>query len=414
MKKLIYILLILLALLSSCTATKDTQNIQRAQITKDFISILDENPQIKELTEKSIAKGALVNPDKKTNPIQTLDELYDFLDWCSTCMPWEIIALSEDYPSVYDQIDQSLIYFYYFLDQPLEELKNKDYYYPTLQYIPEIASWCKKYASSWGEYLSTEESWNDDYFKAVANSGEFGFAEGWYGNENKWNTFNEFFARKLISPDVRPISSCSLVSPADSKPQGVWKIDDDGNIIQKEGVLIKSKQYNKIADLIGPDSEYKDQFKGGTLTHTFLDVNDYHRYHFPISGTIVEMNKISALDAAGGITEWDEESGRYVLLSQVFGWQSIETRDCIILDTEYGLVAILPIAMSQVSSCNFNENLKVGDYVEKGDELGYFLFGGSDIVMVFQSGVEFNIVVPEDGNGGYEHILMGEPYATLK
>ena len=125
------------------------------------------------------------------------------------------------------------------------------------------------------------------------------------------------------------------------------------------------------------------------------------------------MNKIPALDATGGITECYEESGRYVLYSQVFGWQSIETRDCIILDTEYGLVAILPIAMSQVSSCNFNENLNVGDYVKKGDELGYFLFGGSDIVMVFQNGVDFEFLVPEDGKGGYEHILMGEPYAIL-
>ena len=415
MKKIISILIILLVLLFSCTNTKViNSDSNRAEITKDFISIMDSNPEIKALAEKSIQKAAEINPDKKTNPVQSLEELYDFLDWCSECMPWEIIAVSEEYPSIYDQIDQSLDYFYYLFDQPLEELEGKGYYYPTLQYIPEISNWCIKYASSWGEYLSTEESWNDEYFKKVVNSGEFGFAEGWYGYENKWNTFNEFFARSLISPDVRPIATSSLVSPADSKPQGVWKIDDNGDIIQPEGVVIKSKQFNHVADLIGPDSKYKDSFNGGTLTHTFLDVNDYHRYHFPISGTIVEMTKIPALDAVGGITEWSEEQSRYVLLSQVFGWQSIETRDCIILDTEYGLVAILPIAMSQVSSCNFSEGLKVGTYVEKGDELGYFLFGGSDIVMVFQKGVDFEFLVPEDKNGGYSHILMGEPYANLK
>lgn len=415
MKKIISILIILLVLLFSCTNTKViNSDSNRAEITKDFISIMDSNPEIKALAEKSIQKAAEINPDKKTNPVQSLEELYDFLDWCSECMPWEIIAVSEEYPSIYDQIDQSLDYFYYLFDQPLEELEGKGYYYPTLQYIPEISNWCIKYVSSWGEYLSTEDSWNDEYFKKVVNSGEFGFAEGWYGYENKWNTFNEFFARSLISPDVRPIATSSLVSPADSKPQGVWKIDDNGDIIQPEGVVIKSKQFNHVADLIGPDSKYKDSFNGGTLTHTFLDVNDYHRYHFPISGTIVEMTKIPALDAVGGITEWSEEQSRYVLLSQVFGWQSIETRDCIILDTEYGLVAILPIAMSQVSSCNFSEGLKVGTYVEKGDELGYFLFGGSDIVMVFQKGVDFEFLVSEDKNGGYSHILMGEPYANLK
>ena len=414
MKRLsVYLLLSLMIIIMtvSCTTVKAEQ--ERADITKDFIAIMDSDPELKALMEKSIEKGVAVNPDRKTNPVQSLDEFYDYLDWCAVCMPWEMIDVSETYPSIYDQIDQSLIYFYYYLDQPLKELEDRGYYYPTVQYCPAIVEWCIKYASSWGEYLSTPESWNDDYFNAVVESGDFGFSEGWYGDENRWKTFNEFFARHLISPDVRPIAETELVAPADSKPQGIWKIDEKGDIIQPEGVLIKSRQFNRVSDLLGPDSSYGDAFAGGTLTHTFLDVNDYHRYHFPVSGTVVEMNKIPAMDAAGGITVWDEESGRYVLQSQVIGWQAIETRDSIVLDTDYGLVAIIPVGMSQVSSCNFTEGLSVGDKVEKGDELGYFLFGGSDIVMIFQDGVDVNMVVPEDGKGGYSHVLMGEPYAEL-
>lgn len=414
MKRLsVYLLLALMLIIMtvSCTTVKAEQ--ERADITKDFIAIMDSDPELKALMEKSIEKGVAVNPDRKTNPVQSLDEFYDYLDWCAVCMPWEMIDVSETYPSIYDQIDQSLIYFYYYLDQPLKELEDRGYYYPTVQYCPAIVEWCIRYASSWGEYLSTPESWNDDYFNAVVESGDFGFSEGWYGDENRWKTFNEFFARHLISPDVRPIAETALVAPADSKPQGIWKIDEKGDIIQPEGVLIKSRQFNRVSDLLGPDSSYGDAFAGGTLTHTFLDVNDYHRYHFPVSGTVVEMNKIPAMDAAGGITVWDEESGRYVLQSQVIGWQAIETRDSIVLDTDYGLVAIIPVGMSQVSSCNFTEGLSVGDEVEKGDELGYFLFGGSDIVMIFQDGVDVNMVVPEDGKGGYSHVLMGEPYAEL-
>lgn len=414
MKRLsVYLLLLLMIIIMtvSCTTVKAEQ--ERADITKDFIAIMDSDPELKALMEKSIEKGVAVNPDRKTNPVQSLDEFYDYLDWCAVCMPWEMIDVSETYPSIYDQIDQSLIYFYYYLDQPLKELEDRGYYYPTVQYCPAIVEWCIKYASSWGEYLSTPESWNDDYFNAVVESGDFGFSEGWYGDENRWKTFNEFFARHLISPDVRPIAETELVAPADSKPQGIWKIDEKGDIIQPEGVLIKSRQFNRVSDLLGPDSSYGDAFAGGTLTHTFLDVNDYHRYHFPVSGTVVEMNKIPAMDAAGGITVWDEESGRYVLQSQVIGWQAIETRDSIVLDTDYGLVAIIPVGMSQVSSCNFTEGLSVGDKVDKGDELGYFLFGGSDIVMIFQDGVDVNMVVPEDGKGGYSHVLMGEPYAEL-
>ena len=414
MKRLsFYLLLSLMIIIMTVSCTTVKAEKERADITKDFIAIMDSDPELKALMEKSIEKGVAVNPDRKTNPVQSLDEFYDYLDWCAVCMPWEMIDVSETYPSIYDQIDQSLIYFYYYLDQPLKELEDRGYYYPTVQYCPAIVEWCIKYASSWGEYLSTPESWNDDYFNAVVESGDFGFSEGWYGDENRWKTFNEFFARHLISPDVRPIAETELVAPADSKPQGIWKIDEKGDIIQPEGVLIKSRQFNRVSDLLGPDSSYGDAFAGGTLTHTFLDVNDYHRYHFPVSGTVVEMNKIPAMDAAGGITVWDEESGRYVLQSQVIGWQAIETRDSIVLDTDYGLVAIIPVGMSQVSSCNFTEGLSVGDKVEKGDELGYFLFGGSDIVMIFQDGVDVNMVVPEDGKGGYSHVLMGEPYAEL-
>lgn len=414
MKRLsVYLLLLLMIIIMTVSCTTVKAEKERADITKDFIAIMDSDPELKALMEKSIEKGVAVNPDRKTNPVQSLDEFYDYLDWCAVCMPWEMIDVSETYPSIYDQIDQSLIYFYYYLDQPLKELEDRGYYYPTVQYCPAIVEWCIKYASSWGEYLSTPESWNDDYFNAVVESGDFGFSEGWYGDENRWKTFNEFFARHLISPDVRPIAETELVAPADSKPQGIWKIDEKGDIIQPEGVLIKSRQFNRVSDLLGPESSYGDAFAGGTLTHTFLDVNDYHRYHFPVSGTVVEMNKIPAMDAAGGITVWDEESGRYVLQSQVIGWQAIETRDSIVLDTDYGLVAIIPVGMSQVSSCNFTEGLSVGDKVDKGDELGYFLFGGSDIVMIFQDGVDVNMVVPEDGNGGYSHVLMGEPYAEL-
>jgi phosphatidylserine decarboxylase len=74
------------------------------------------------------------------------------------------------------------------------------------------------------------------------------------------------------------------------------------------------------------------------------------------------------------------------------GWQNIETRGCVIIDTgKYGLVALLPIGMSQVSSVNFEKTVKVDNTVKKGDMLGYFLFGGSDYVLLFQSKVNFKL-----------------------
>ena len=77
------------------------------------------------------------------------------------------------------------------------------------------------------------------------------------------------------------------------------------------------------------------------------------------------------------------------------------------MDTAYGLVAILPIGMSQVCSCNWEDSVKPGAAVSAGDPMGYFLFGGSDIVLIFQKGVTLELF-------SAEHILMGEPYADIQ
>ena len=387
---------------------------EHKQMTLDMMALLNADSELKDLMEKSIAKAAKINPDRDTNPAQNLEEFYDFLDWANTCQPWNVLEDAE-YPTLYEHIDQSVDYFWFLVDQPLEELEDKGYYYPTLQYHEPIASWCKEYANSWGDFLDTEESWNDEYYDYICSDERFAMKSGLYAMDNEWNTFNEWFSRKLADQEnSRPIEDTEVVAPADSKPQGVWDIDESGNFIQHEGVVLKSKNFNSIAEIIGEDSEYENEFAGGTLTHTFLDVNDYHRYHFPVSGTIKEVRKIDATNAAGGITVWDEETGKYVLEDAIPGWQSVETRDCVIVDTkDYGLVAILPIGMSQICSCNWEDTVVEGAEVMKGDPMGYFLFGGSDIVMIFQECVEFEMLAEPDGADGYNHINMGQAYGKL-
>jgi len=111
---------------------------------------------------------------------------------------------------------------------------------------------------------------------------------------------------------------------------------------------------------------------------------------------------------------WDAKTRKYVLDTNTPGWQNIETRGCVIIENKtYGLVALLPIGMSQVSSVNFEDTIKAGKTVKKGDMLGYFLFGGSDYVMLFQSKVGFKLTVPQESDSTYKHVLMGEQYGKL-
>lgn len=389
-------------------------------ITDELIAILDENPEVKTMLEKSIDKAKEINPDTATNPAQTLEEYYDYVDWAAKAMPWNISKNVES-DSIYTKIDQSLNYFYFINDQPLEELDGKGLYNNSLQYAEPYRSWLIKFTREWGEYLSTTDSWNDDYYNLIYNDTKFGLQGDWYESADKWTTFNEFFSRNLSSADQRPIASedddSVVTSPADSTPQGIWNIDEDSNIVQKEGASIKSQTFNSIPDLIGEGSAYRDKFAGGVMTHTFLDVHDYHRYHFPVSGVIKEVTMIPQDDAVGGWVTWDPETKLYVLNADVPGWQMIETRACVIIETkDYGLVALLPIGMSQVSSVNFEDTVKVGATVKKGDMLGYFLFGGSDFVMIFQKGAGFEMTAPEDRDnpGEFSHVYMGEEYGRLK
>lgn len=385
--------------------------MKHEKITNEFISIIESDKEIKRLMEKDLELAKKNNPDKKTNPAQSLDELYDFIDWSVKCMPWNCLK-DVQYDSLFTALDQTTGYFWYLFDQPLEELKNKGYFYPSLQYFKPIANWIKKYSKTWGKYLSSKKSWNEEYYQLAKQEEQLGLTKGWYGDKNIWKTYNEFFSRKLKDKYQRPIGNADVISPADSEPKGFYKIDQNNKLIDKT-VNLKSARLNSIEDLIGKDSKYCTSFKGGTLTHTYLNICDYHRYHFPVGGKILEMRKISGINGGGIITEWDEKTKQYVYFNEV-GFQMIETRDCLILENEkFGLVAILPVGMSQVCSCNWSKGLKVGKTVKKGDEMGYFMFGGSDVVMIFQKGIKLHPLIKKESKNQYAHILACEPYANI-
>ena len=379
--------------------------------TKKFIKFLEKDKNLKNLVIKSLQKAKAINPDKVTNPAQSLEDLYDFLDWSVKCLPWEVLK-DMKYSSLYSVMDQATGYFWFIFDQPLDELKDKGFYYPSLQYYQPIASWIRDYVKTWGNYLSKKASWNDYFYKLALNDDKFGLNKGYYGNKNVWHSFNDFFSRKLINKGCRPIANTDVVAPADSTPQGCYQIDYNNNLINND-VYVKSKKLKSIIDLIGKDSAFCNAFAGGTLTHTFLDVNDYHRHHFPVDGKICEIRKIIGANAGGGVTEWNAKENRYVYYNEM-GFQMIETRDCIILETDnFGYVAILPVGMSQICSCNFEKDLKVGRVVKRGDPLGFFLFGGSNIIMIFQKNIKVEFTLQKNADGSFKHLLMGEPYAKL-
>ena len=418
-KRIIPLAIFIAVLIASCISDKPFKKASYGEKTLELIDIVEKNPNIKSLLIISIAQAKKINPDKLSNPAQTLEEYYDFIAYAEKAMPWGLLP-DMKYSELYTKLDQGLCYYYFINDQPLPELEGKGYYNNSLQYVEPYSTWLVSFNQGWGNFLSTAESWNDEYYRMALADNKFGLKNDWYEAPSNWKTFNQFFSRHLKSKDKRPIAepaNNSVVTlPADAQPQGIWAIDEKSNIIQKQGVPIKSGTLNSIEKLIGEDSQYEKEFANGTFTHTYLDVNDYHRYHFPISGTVKEVRIIPGQNAAGCILTWDSINKRYAYDASVPGWQSVEARGCIIVENEeFGLVALLPIGMSQVCSVNFEKNIQPGTKVKKGDMLGYFLFGGSDFMMIFQDKAGFEIKSPADKTDKphYKKLLMGETYGKL-
>ena len=70
------------------------QNLSKHEhetITQRLIVSVDHNPEIKRLLIKSIEKARKINPDPSTNPAQTLEQYYDFIDWAAKAMPWMLL-----------------------------------------------------------------------------------------------------------------------------------------------------------------------------------------------------------------------------------------------------------------------------------------------------------------------------------
>jgi len=282
MKRCKHLLVFFVALVLPCMLLAGEQT--HKPITMELMQLLKADKDMHNMLAQSIALAKAHNPDVKTNPVRSVADYYNFIDRYVELLPQQIVKGPAG--SVRDQMLQGICYFYYLVDQPLPELKDKGLYKNSLQYYPPFSAWLRKCADAWGDFLDSEASWTPAFYKQIYNDAAYGLQQGWYESPDNWKTFNQWFARFLKSPDVRPIASPEdpsvVVSPADSVPQGAWHIDGQSRIHVPGGLKVKMVRYFSIKDLLGEDSAYAGAFANGTLTHTFLNVNDYHRYHFAV------------------------------------------------------------------------------------------------------------------------------------
>jgi phosphatidylserine decarboxylase len=328
---------------------------------------------LKDLIEKNNWEGkfeeAIQNAQKyKIERIRDIKNFDAFLEWLDTFVKWV----------PYDEAGERDLYyniceFYFFLDQePVKSLQTPEE--PGVTGETPLSKWMVDFANSWGTFLNTPESTKHiDSFKKVPEFKLYECEEPPSG----WKSFNQFFARRL-KPGMRPIASlCDdsvIVSPADSTFVGWWQILDNSKII------VKNLEWSVLELLEG--SPFKERFRGGVFTHSFLNTFDYHRYHVPVGGTVKEARQIQGLVYLDVVAK--KEGDKYVLDAlDGTGWQFVQARGLVVIDSPIGLVAVLPMGMAQVSSAVITA--EKGKKLRKGEEFGYFLFGASDIIMLFEA-----------------------------
>lgn len=183
--------------------------------------------------------------------------------------------------------------------------------------------------------------------------------------KNEFTSFNDFFYRKL-KPTARPISpSPNAIFPADGRHFGFQ------NISKMEGVFVKNQKFNLEA-LLGSRT-LANQYQDGTLVLSRLCPTDYHRFHFPVEG----------LPTAAKCINGDLHSVNPLALRRklkIF-WEN--KRDLTIIESEiYGRVIMIEVGAICVGSIiqTYIPNHKIS----KGGEKGYFRFGGSSTILLFQ------------------------------
>lgn len=203
-------------------------------------------------------------------------------------------------------------------------------------------------------------------------------------------SFNEFFYRKL-KPSARKIGQ-GLVSPADGK------ILAFENIGELRSFFVKGNRFT-LPDFLKSDALAR-QYTNASLIIIRLAPTDYHRFHFPCNGVATKPQQVS---------------GRYYSVSPYAITPNFARVFCenkktytILSTPDKGNILISPVGATMVGSIINTYTSDV--HVRKGDEMGYFAFGGSSILML----VNHNKVVLDSDilqntkNGMETSVLMGE------
>jgi len=205
----------------------------------------------------------------------------------------------------------------------------------------------------------------------------------------QYPSLNAFFTRRL-KPGLRPVDPDpdAVTSPVDARITGIGLAED--------GVLLNVKGQDYGVEELLNGSPRAVNYRNGFYFVLYLSPSDYHRIHSPVSGTIVEKERVP-----GKVYPVNEFGLRHMKKTL-----SRNERLITYIRHDRGEAALVKVGALNVSGIRYAETL--GDRVEKGEELAVFEFG-STVVLLLEQGT-FRVRPDLMVNS---RVKMGEALGTL-
>ncbi len=181
-------------------------------------------------------------------------------------------------------------------------------------------------------------------------------------------TFNDFFYRKL-KPEARPIAEGEDVAcfPADGRHLAYPDLSD------VPGFIAKGQRFD-LRKFLGSD-ELAERYRDGAALVSRLCPVDYHRFHFPCAGVPGESRMVNGWLYSVNPIALRRNAGYLVENKRAF---------CEIETTNFGKVIFAEIGATCVGGVAYT--YEPGRTVAKGAEKGFFRFGGSCTILLFENG----------------------------
>jgi len=251
----------------------------------------------------------------------------------------------------------------------------------------------KKVLNAWGRFLSSPESTyvlsehpHKGWFGADARRAMPDFEREFICDPARphwgFRSWDDFFTREFRAgarPVAHPDDDGVIINACESAPYRIAR-----HVDYRDTFWIKSQPYS-IVHMLANDS-LAPLFAGATIYQAYLSPLSYHRWHSPVSGTVVKAylkdgSYYAEASSHGFDPAGPNDSQGYIT--------EVATRALIFIEADnpdIGLMCVLAVGMAEVSSCHISAF--EGQRVRKGDQIGMFHYGGSTHCLIFRPDVK--------------------------